>query len=137
MEVRMLQSVNLRDYMLLNPVKVRAEDNVMEAMKVIIDNKISGVCVVDADGNLVGILSEIDCLRAVLSAVYNYSSIGLVRDHMTSDNLAVAHPDEDIVDVAQDMLRKKMRRRPVVENGKLVGQITCRQVLSAVMKFSN
>ena len=62
----MLQSVNLRDYMLLNPVKVRMEDNVMEAMRVIIANKISGVCVVDADANLVGILSEMDCLRAVL-----------------------------------------------------------------------
>ena len=47
----MLQSVNLRDYMLTNPVKVRGEDNVLDAMQVIIDNKISGVCVVDAQNN--------------------------------------------------------------------------------------
>jgi CBS domain-containing protein len=133
----MLQSVNLRDYMLLNPVKVRAEDNLMDAMKVIIDNKISGVCVVDADASLVGILSELDCLRAVLGAVYNRSNIGVVRDHMSADNLIVAHPNEDIVNVAQDMLMKSKRRRPVVENGKLIGQITCRQLLSAVMKFNN
>lgn len=133
----MLQSVNLRDYMLLNPVKVHAEDNLMDAMKVIIDNKISGVCVVDADANLVGILSELDCLRAVLGAVYNRSNIGVVGDHMSADNLIVAHPNEDIVNVAQDMLMKSKRRRPVVENGKLIGQITCRQLLSAVMKFSN
>ena len=131
----MLQSVNLRDYMLLNPVRVHPEDNIMDAMKVIIDNKISGVCVVDADINLVGVLSELDCLRAVLGAVYNNTSIGTVRDHMAADNLVVAHPDEDIVDVAQDMLLKNKRRRPVVENGKLIGQITCRQLLSAVMKF--
>ena len=137
MGVSMLQSVNLRDYMLLNPAKVRPGDNVMEAMQVIIANRISGVCVVDADANLVGILSDMDCLRAVLSAVYNDRRIGLVCDHMASDNLVVAHPDEDIVDVAQDMLRKNKRRRPVVENGKLVGQITCRQVLNAVMKFSS
>ena len=133
----MLQSVNLRDYMLHNPVKVNPEDNIMDAMKVIIDNKISGVCVVDADMTLVGVLSEMDCLRAVLSAVYNNTSIGVVRDHMASDNLLVAHPNEDIVDVAQDMLTKNKRRRPVVENGKLIGQITCRQLLSAVMKFRN
>jgi CBS domain-containing protein len=133
----MLQSVNLRDYMLLNPVKVRAQDNLMDAMKVIIDNKISGVCVVDADANLVGILSELDCLRAVLGAVYNRTNIGVVGDHMSVDNLIVAHPNEDIVDIAQDMLMKSKRRRPVVENGKLIGQITCRQLLSAVMKFSN
>ncbi len=131
----MLQSVNLRDYMLINPVRVHPQDNLMDAMKIIIDNKISGVCVVDADANLVGILSELDCLRAVLGAVYNRSNIGVVGDHMSTDNLVVAHPNEDIVDVAQDMLLKHKRRRPVVENGKLIGQITCRQLLSAVMKF--
>lgn len=131
----MLQSVNLRDYMLPNPVKVKPEDNILDAMKVIIDNKISGVCVVDADANLVGILSEMDCLRAVLGAIYNNNNIGVVREHMASDNLVVANPNEDIVSVAEDMLRKNKRRRPVVENGKLIGQITCRQLLSAVMKF--
>jgi CBS domain-containing protein len=131
----MLQSVNLRDYMLPNPVRVKPEDNILDAMKVIIDNKISGVCVVDADGNLVGILSEMDCLRAVLGAIYNNNNIGAVREHMASDNLVVANPNEDIVSVAEDMLLKNKRRRPVVENGKLIGQITCRQLLSAVMKF--
>ncbi|MCB1702669.1 MAG: CBS domain-containing protein [Pseudomonadales bacterium] len=122
--------------MLVNPVKVKPDDNVLDAMKVIIDNKISGVCVVDNEGNLVGILSELDCLRAGLGATYNESGIGLVRDHMTGDNLLVAHPDENILDVAQDMLVKKHRRRPVVENGRLIGQITCRQLLAAVKKFS-
>lgn len=133
----MLQSVNLRDYMQTNPVKVREGDNVLEAMQVIIDNKISGVCVIDANQKLVGILSELDCLRAVLSAVYNEGGVGSVKDYMASDNLVVAHPNEDIVDVAQDMLLKNKRRRPVVEDGKLVGQITCRQLLSAVKKFKS
>ncbi len=131
----MLKSVNLRDYMLVNPVKVKPDDNILDAMQVIIDNKISGVCVVDVEGNLVGILSELDCLRAVLSATYNESGIGLVREYMATDNLVVAHPDEDIVNVAQDMLLKNKRRRPVVENGKLIGQITCRQLLNAVKRF--
>lgn len=131
----MLKSVHLRDYMLTNPVKVHVNDQLMDAMQVIIDNKISGVCVVDGDANLVGILSELDCLRAVLSAIYNDSGIGIVRDHMATDNLVVAHPNEDIVDVAQDMLTKNKRRRPVVEDGKLIGQITCRQLLAAVKKF--
>lgn len=131
----MLHSVNLRDYMLLHPVKVKADANMVEAMKVIIDNKISGVCVVDDADNLVGILSELDCLRAVLSATYNKTSVGKVSEFMATDNLVVAHPDEDIIDIAQDMLAKNKRRRPVVENGKLIGQITCRQLLSAVKKF--
>lgn len=133
----MLKSVSLRDYILPNPVKVKPDDNVQDAMRVIIDNKVSGVCVVDIDGNLVGILSELDCLRAVLGATYNQTGFGLVRDHMANDNLVVAHPDEDIVNVAQDMLVKNKRRRPVVENGRLIGQITCRQLLTAVQRFSS
>ena len=131
----MLQSVNLRDYMLTNPVKVRPDDNVLDAMQVILDNKISGVCVVDDEQNLVGILSVLDCLRAALGAIYNNSSTGKVREYMANDNLVVAHPNEDIVDVAQDMLLKNKRRRPVVEDGKLIGQITCRQLLKAVKTF--
>jgi len=131
----MLRTVNLRDYILPNPVKVHAHDSILDAMKVIIDNKISGVCVVDEKNNLVGILSELDCLRAALGSVYNRTGIGAVRDYMASDNLVVANPNEDIVDVAQDMLAKNKRRRPVVENGKLIGQITCRQLLQAVQDF--
>lgn len=133
----MLQSVNLRDYMLIHPVRVRPDDLLLEALQVIIDNKISGVCVVDEQENLVGILSELDCLRAVLAPVYNHTNVGRVRDYMASDNLVVAHPNDDIVDVAQDMLLKNKRRRPVVQGGKLVGQITCRQILSAVKKFQH
>jgi len=70
-----------------------------------------------------------------IGAVYNNSNTGVVREYMAKDNLVVAHPNEDIVDVAQDMLKKNKRRRPVVENGKLIGQITCRQLLIAVVKF--
>ena len=131
----MLQSVSLRDYMLSHPATISADATLHEAMSVIIDNRISGLCVIDEAENLVGILSELDCLRAILGAVYNKTSIGLVRDFMASDNLIVAHPDEDIVDVAQDMLMNNKRRRPVVENGRLIGQITCRQLLKAVQEF--
>lgn len=133
----MLKSTNLRDYMLQHPVTIRPDANVYEAMQIISDNKISGLCVVEEDNTLVGILSEMDCLRAVLSAVYNEDGFGAVRDYMTADNLVVAHPSEDIVDVAQDMLRQNKRRRPVVEEGKLIGQITIRQLLKAVQEFRN
>ena len=133
----MLRSVSLRDYMLPHPVRVKSDDSILDAVHVIIDKKVSGVRVVDEQDNMVGILSELDCLRAVLGSIYNNTDVGKVRDYMASDNLVVANPNEDIVDVAQDMLTKNKRRRPVVENGKLVGQITCRQLLRAVQNFNS
>ena len=116
--------------MLKYPQSTHSIRNNAHNPNIIIDNKISGVCVVDDEQNLVGILSELDCLRAALNAIYTNTGVGLVRDHMAASNLVVAHPDEDIVDVAQDMLQKNKRRRPVVEDGKLVGIVTSGDILA-------
>jgi len=131
----MLHSVRLEDCLLRRPVTVKPEQNVMEAIDQILQHKISGVCVVDDDNNLVGVLSELDCLKAILGAVYNEGGVGPVRDYMTTSDLKLAGPNANIVDIAQDMLNDHLRRRPVVEDGKLVGQITCRQLLKAVRDF--
>mgnify|MGYP003149478993 CR=1 FL=1 len=122
----MLNSVELKDYMLRNPVKVNQRDDLFAAIDLIVSNKISGLCVVD----------ETDCLKAILGARYNQeSSVGPVRDVMTRDVFTVTS-QADIVDVAQQMMKRGFRRCPVVDKGKLVGQITCRQLLNGVEKFS-
>lgn len=133
----MLHSVDMSDYMLYNPAKVLADDDLFQAIDIIIEKKISGVCVVDDNDRLVGILSEMDCLQAILAAAYNKSgNVGKVRDFMTS-NVTFCGPHDDVVDVAKDMLQKGHRRRPVVSEGKLIGQITCRQLLRVVSQFNN
>lgn len=132
----MLRSVDLSDYMLHNPVKVLADDDVFIAIKQIVENKVSGVCVVDDDGMLVGMLSELDCLKGVLSATYNETcGVGKVADFMTQ-TVECCNLHADIVDVAADMTKRGHRRRPVVDEGKLVGQITCRQLLRVVSEFN-
>ena len=87
---------------------------------------------------MLGVLSEMDCLKAVLSSVYNDSPqvAGRVSDFMTKDVVSVKI-DDNIVDVASDMLKHKHRRRPVIdEDGKLLGQVSCRRLLRAVKDFS-
>ncbi|MBK8305845.1 MAG: CBS domain-containing protein [Gammaproteobacteria bacterium] len=124
--------------MVQSPVKVQADANLVDAIHLILVNKISGLCVVDENNTLIGVLSETDCLRGVLSATYNDSGIGTVREFMTSQNLHTASPTDQIIDVAADMLEKKIRRRPVISNdGTLLGQITIRQILRAVKEFSS
>ncbi|HLS98084.1 MAG TPA: CBS domain-containing protein [Porticoccaceae bacterium] len=134
----MFHSVNLSDYMLHNPAKIHQNADLFDAVAVILEGRISGLCVVDDHNNLVGVLSELDCLGATLSSSYDGGrNVGAVRDYMTPvQQVAVASPGDDIVDVARDMLRNKHRRRPVVREGKLVGQITCRQLLRAIKEFS-
>jgi CBS domain-containing protein len=131
----MLGSVEVRDYMEREPVKVDASADVFEAIALIRDHKISGLCVVDASGSLVGVLSELDCLEAILSAAYDErTAVGRVEEYMTRE-VVTASASDDIIKVADDMLKKKHRRRPVLEDGRLVGQITCRQILGAVKDF--
>ena len=133
----MLNSVKLRDHMLVNPVCINSKANLFEAVKLITDNKISGLCVVDDDNTLLGILSELDCLSAILSVTYNEGAVGTVSEYMTGEKLVIASTSDNIVELAQQMLRQKHRRLPVVEDGKLVGQITCRQLLIAVKNFKS
>ena len=78
----MLTNVDLSNYMLPNPGVVKPTDNLMEAIHIILVKKISGLCVVDDEGKLVGILSELDCLRGILSATYNDTGIGEVHERL-------------------------------------------------------
>ena len=133
----MFNSVNLKDYMLRNPITARADDDVFKVINEIMQHKVSGVCVVDDDGFLVGVMSEMDCLKAILSSVYNKTPVGLTEEFMTKEVVSVSLSD-NIVDVAADMLASKHRRRPVVdENNKLIGLISCRQLLNAVKDFAD
>lgn len=132
----MLRSVEVRQYMMSNPITVKPEMNIAEAAQVILVNKVSGAAVVDDDDKLVGMLSELDCLRSIVTSVYSDGNAGAaqVKDVMTKE-VEINHPHDDIVDVASSMLDHKHRRRPIVVDGKLVGQITCRQILKAVKQF--
>ncbi|NQV65518.1 MAG: CBS domain-containing protein [SAR86 cluster bacterium] len=129
----MLRSVELSDYMLRRPITVFPGMTVHEAARRILEYKVSGVIVVDEHQTLLGMLSELDCLRVILSSMYNDEEFAHipVADVMTV-NIEVQNPHDDIVDVATSMLDHKHRRRPVVSGGKLIGQVSCRQILRVV-----
>ena len=132
----MLGSVDLSDYMLHDPAKIHANEDLFDAIHLIIEHRVSGICVVDDQEMLVGVLSEMDCLSAILAATYNEAGgVGKAREYMTA-NVDVCDVHADLVDVADDMLKKGHRRRPVLDHGRLVGQITCRQLLRVISEFN-
>ena len=132
----MLGSVDLSDYMLHDPVKIHANEDLFDAIHLIIEHRVSGICVVDDQEMLVGVLSGMGCLGAILAATYNEAGdVGKAREYMTA-NVDVCDVHADLVDVADDMLKKGHRRRPVLDHGRLVGQITCRQLLRVISEFN-
>lgn len=129
----MLKSLELSDYMLERPLSTRPEVSVYEAAQAILKHKATGLVVTNDKKELLGVLSELDCLRELLVSVYNNAEFGAtpVGDIMT-DEVLHHQPGDSIVSIAEDMLKHSHRRRPVVEDGKLVGQVTCRQILKVV-----
>ena len=83
----MLGSVELRDYMLKNPLTAKADLTVYEAAQRILTNKVSGLVVIDDRRAMLGMLSELDCLRALLASAYNDEafSTAVIGDLMSTD----------------------------------------------------
>lgn len=129
-----MKSVKVSSYMARKLVTFNVKDNVVLAMGVLLDKKISGAPVVDDDGNLVGVLSEVDLMAVVMQDSYYDESVGIVADYMRSPVDTIS-PDLDIYSLAVRFHKEHRRRYPVVKNGKLVGQISRRDVLRAAQDF--
>lgn len=133
----MPQPSTVSDCMHRKPLTIKSDANLVEAIDIIVEYKLTGLTVTDDAGCAVGILSELDCIGAILAAVYNDGDpeFVLVRDAMV-DDLKTCAPGDSIVEVAQAMLSSRQRRRPVVEDGKLVGQVSSSNILWALMEHS-
>jgi CBS domain-containing protein len=99
--------------------------------ELLVKHKYTGAPVVDAGGKLVGMLSEKDCLRVAVLANAEGASEALVGDYMTTAVDSVA-PETHLLEVAERFVRAPYKRLPVVDGGKLVGQISRIDVLRAI-----
>lgn len=125
------KSVLVKDYMAKTLVTFKPETDVLDAVHELVENRIAGAPVVDDAGNLVGMLSELDCMQVALQAGYHGDWGGPVADFM-SDGVETVDAEMSIVDLAQEFIDSKYRRFPVVQNNRLVGQISRRDVLRAL-----
>ena len=129
-----MKSLKVKDYMAKKLITLKRNTNVVEAMGVLLEKGISGVPVVDDDGQLVGVLSEVDIMQVVVQDSYYDESMGIVGDYMRSPVDTVG-PEMDIYTVAEQFIEQHRRRFPVVSDGKLIGQISRRDVLRAMEAF--
>lgn len=121
----------VKDYMSRNLVLLNPEMELQRAVHVLLENDVSGAPVVDATGNLIGMLTEKDCLRAVLNATYHYEYAGTVEQFMVTA-VKVMAPDDNLVDAARRFFEERYLRYPVLDNGRLVGQISRSDVMRAL-----
>ncbi|NQD93629.1 CBS domain-containing protein [Pseudomonas sp. CrR25] len=131
----MLKSIKVRDYMTRHLVTFRSDTDLFTAINRLLEHRISGAPVVDSQGHLIGLLSEGDCLRGILSGAYYEAIGGTVSGYMVTE-IETISPEVDIIEVSERFLRGRLGRIPVVEDGRLVGQISRSDVLRAVKEFA-
>ncbi|MGR6835252.1 CBS domain-containing protein [Syntrophomonas erecta] len=145
-----------RDIMTREVIAVHPDDRVEEVAKLLVDNKISGIPVIDEDRHIVGIITEKDLmikaseLRVPFYVTLFDSIIFLenpirfnnnlkkyaaskVKDAMTKKVLVVEE-DRPVTDIVDIMQSKRINRVPVARNGKLVGIITRNDILKSLVK---
>ena len=67
----MPQPTTVNDCMRRQPLTIRPEANLVEAVELIVQHRLTGLSVTDEVGQVQGVLSEIDCLRGILASIYN------------------------------------------------------------------
>lgn len=128
----MLHSIKAKDYMTANLVTLSPDTGVMEAIKLLLDKGISGAPVVDQMGRLVGLLSEKDCMRVATHAGYYGEAGGKVSEFMSADVVTV-EADTSVIEIANMFMEKPFKRYPVVDDNRLIGSISRRDVLKAIL----
>ncbi len=126
--------VTAKDCMSATVVTFRDDADVLDAIHTLVDKRISGAPVVDAHGNLIGVLTERDCLKVTIESSYHATRAGRVRDYM-STGVAAVDADTEITELAQQFLDRPYRRYPVLADGRLVGIVSRRDVLRAVLRM--
>ena len=129
------KSALVRDYMAGRLVTFKPDTDVLDAIHELLQNRIAGAPVVNDHGELLGMLSELDCLKIALNAGYYGDWGGPVADYMTPD-VETVDADMSIIDLAQKFLKSGFRRFPVLRNNRLVGQISRRDVLRALSQLA-
>ncbi len=130
-----MRSVKVSDYMTDYVMTFAPDTDLFKAIGTMLDRKISGAPVVNSDGVVVGTLSEWDCLQRILQGSYYEEVGGKVGDYMKTDFLTIG-PNDDIVDVADSMTKQNWHRSiPVLDGGKLVGILSCPDILKVIYDF--
>ena len=124
----MSQVPTVADFMDTKFTKLSPNTEMKNALNTLLKNKLLAALVVEDDNKLVGILSEKDCLKVIINKAYDERPWGLVKDYM--HEIPEAIPSTMPVPAAVELITEHWSRRfPVVDDGKLVGQITRRDLL--------
>jgi CBS domain-containing protein len=148
--------MRVSDVMTRNVVSAQPDDTILTAARIMLQNRISGLPVVDARGNLVGMVTEGDFLRrseigterrrrkwvefvlgpGKLAEEFTHTSGRKVEQVMTQGPVTVGE-NTDLARVVELMERNGIKRLPVLRDGKLVGIVSRANLVRAIVSLAS
>ena len=125
-----------KDVMVTRLVTLKPDRDVFEAIGYLLKHRISGAPVVDDRRNFLGIFSERYCMSVLIESAAEQLPTAKVAAFMNTDFGRTIPEDTDLLRITQIFLDTHYRRLPVLRDGKLVGQISRRDVLRAAHKLA-
>ncbi len=113
-------------------ITVRAEDTIETVAQILKTNNIGCLPVRNAEGGLAGILSERDLARSYVTASGRLRE--LTAGDLMTENVIVCAPDEDLPSAMKKLTTHHIRHLPIMDGDTLVGMISSRDVLEAVLQ---
>ena len=133
-----LKAESVTRYMATDLVTFAVDTPIIEVVHTLLAHNITGAPVLNAGGEVVGLIDDKDCLRVLIdSAYYNQPMSNNTVSHYMTNVMKTITTDADIVDVANIFLTTPFKRLIVMDKqGKLAGQVSRRDILSAIEEMS-
>jgi len=137
MDPASMPAVTAREMMIRNLITLSPHMDALDALDILLRNRISGAPVVDENGVFLGVFSEKSCMQFVVSMAYDGMPSTEVIALVDSDPPTITE-ETDLLTIAQKFLTEACRRLPVLDHvGRLRGQISRRDVMRAVVSHLN
>ncbi len=119
-----------KNIMTTDVISVKKDTPIDDAVDLLVEHNVTGLPVVDEDMNLVGVISEKDMLSLLSEPE---SSSGKVEDYMTKDVVSFEQ-GEDLIAICECLVNNNFRRVPIVDNGRLVGIVSRRDIIKYILE---
>ena len=128
-----VSDIMTRRLILFNP-----DQSIHEVMKTFIKHRISGGPVVSKAGELVGIISEADCMKEISESRYfNMPILDKSVGHFMTQKVDTIESSMNVFDAAAKFSKSSRRRYPVLEKGSLVGQVSRKDIVVAALNMKS
>ncbi len=131
------EQILVADYMTTKLITFKPEQSIHDVITTLTKYKISGGPVVNEKNELIGIISETDCIKHIAES--KYYNMPMDNNHTVERNMVseveTIDKNMNIFDAANKFITSKRRRFPIVERGKLIGQISQKDILKAALKM--